>query len=373
MTNQELLEFHRRLIAIPSISGQEGTICDCVASWLIERGIQVERQGNNLFALASERRSSKPLVCFNSHLDTVPASPQWTRDPFQPAVEDGRVYGLGSNDAKAPVAAMTAAFLRLRELGDRCPVDLLLTLAAQEEVGGKGTEKLIPFLREQGLTPDFGIIGEPTELNIAVAQKGLLILEVIGKGQACHAAHRKALGAPNAIRNLAQGLIRIDEAVESGELGSAHALLGEVTAEPTVIQGGTARNINPASASCYLDIRVNPGPSSQEGLKTVATKLAPSCELKIFSDRLKPYEIEASHPLAVAALKAAQELKPDARCFGSRGLSDLVFFQGIPAVKAGPGVSERSHTADEFVLESEILAGARFYENTVIQLGATLS
>jgi acetylornithine deacetylase len=371
LTDAELLALHRELVAIPSVSREEDRISAFVADFLSSKGMAVERQGNNIFALSSPDSTDGKLICFNSHLDTVPPAPGWKREPHKPVIEDAldgrRIYGLGSNDAKASVAAMITAFVRIASDKSKKNPRLLLALTAQEEVGGKGAEALIPELKRRGLTPDAAIVGEPTELNIATAQKGLLILELVAKGQACHAAHRKKIGAPNAIRILAKDLTVLDEAVEAGALGRAHKLLGETTFEPTMVSGGTARNMNPAESACYIDIRVNPNPPV-DVVATLRSKLKGS-ELKVFSDRLKPYEISEAHPFVAAALNAARTIKSDACTFGSRGLSDLVFFDGVAAVKAGPGVTERSHTADEFVLEKEILEGARFYEQLARSYG----
>ncbi|MGD1148163.1 MAG: M20/M25/M40 family metallo-hydrolase [Thermoanaerobaculaceae bacterium] len=351
MNDAELLALHREMVAIPSISGNEGPLAEYLARRLAEAGIEARRFGNNLYAAVSRG----PVVCLNSHLDTVPASPGWTRPPHEPAVAGGRVFGLGSNDAKAAAAAMTAAFLRLAAETNELGVRVLLALSAEEEVGSRGSEALVPELGRQGLKPDVVVVGEPTGLDVATAQKGLLVLELRGKGRACHAAHGRALGADNAIRTLAHDLV----ALEGVDLGPADPRLGPVTIEPTVVSGGTARNMVPAEASCILDVRANPEPGPGE----IVTRLRAlvSGELRVLSNRLRPYEIAEDHPLVKAALGA----RPGARTFGSRGLSDLVFFSGIPGIKVGPGKSERSHTPDEYVFESEVLEGARFYERVV--------
>ncbi|MDD5563567.1 MAG: M20/M25/M40 family metallo-hydrolase [Thermoanaerobaculaceae bacterium] len=352
MTDAELLALHREMVAVPSLSGQEGPLAEFLVGFLAARGVGVERFENSLFAVAGQG----PVVCLNSHLDTVPASPGWTRPPHRPQVEDGRVYGLGSNDAKGAGAAMTAAFLRLAARGPDLGVRVVLALAAEEEVGSKGTERLVPELARRGLRPDAVVVGEPTDLEIATSQKGLLVLELVTAGRACHAAHGRALGAPNALRALARDLVALDAV----DLGPAHPRLGPVTLEPTMARGGTARNMVPAEASCVLDVRVNPDPAPEEIVARL--RAAVSGELRVASDRLRPYEIAEDHPLVRAALAA----RPQARTFASRGLSDLVFFTGIPGIKVGPGSSERSHTPDEFVLEGEVLEGARFYERLVL-------
>ena len=352
MNDADLLALHREMIAIPSLSGHEGPLASHLERRLGEAGIRTHRLGNSLYAVAG--RGS--VVCLNSHLDTVPASPSWTRPPHQPAVVDGRVFGLGSNDAKASAGAMTAAFLRLARHGDELGVRVLLALSAEEEIGSKGTEALVPELVRRDLKPDAVIVGEPTDLDVATAQKGLLVLELRAQGQACHAAHGRALGAANALRTLARDLV----ALEGVDLGPSHPRLGPVTLEPTMARGGTARNMVPAEATCLLDVRTNPQQAPGEIVERL--RAAVSGELRVVSDRLRPCEIAPDHPLVAAALRA----RPQARTYGSRGLSDLVFFAGIPGIKVGPGSSERSHTPDEYVLESEVIEGAQFYEKVVL-------
>ncbi len=375
MTDAELLALHRKIVAIPSVSRDEDALCAYLVEWLSARGVVAERYGNSLFAVwdGMTTHSSGPTVCLCSHLDTVPPTPAWTRAPHDVTVEEGRVYGLGSNDAKASVATMIAAFLRLRDRvsGGRAAgareaapgLRLLLALTSEEETGGKGAEALVAELARRGLTPDAVIVGEPTGLDIAIAQKGLLVLELVAHGQGCHAAHGRALGATSAIHALARDLV----ALSAVDLGPAHPDLGPVTVEPTVIQGGAARNMVPGEASCVLDVRVNPEPGVAEVLAVLRTVI--EGELRVLSDRLHPCAIDAGHPL----VEAARVARPQAKLFGSRGLSDLVFFRGIPGIKVGPGRTERSHTPDEYVLESEIVEGARFYERAVRECAGRIS
>lgn len=354
MTDSEMLALHREIVEIPSISGDEATLRDRLGGLLAALGVEAQPIGDNLVAV----HGSGPVVCLSTHLDTVPPCPGWTRAPHRAVSENGRVYGLGSNDAKASVAAMTAAFLRLRKRAPDPGVRVLLALSAQEETGGKGAEQMVPELRRLGLAPGAVIVGEPTGLDVAVAQKGLLVLELRGEGRACHAAHARALGTPNAIRRLARDLV----ALETADLGPADPRLGPVTAEPTVVRGGSARNTVPAEATCVLDVRTNPDPGAAEIVARIRS--AVSGEVRVLSDRLRPCSIREDHLLVVAALRA----RAGAKTFGSPGLSDLVFFEGIPGIKVGPGRTERSHTPDEFVLEDEIVEGARFFERAVAEI-----
>ncbi len=359
MNDLELLAFHRDLVATPSVSRDEGRLATRIQTFLRERGVPVSRYGDNLFAVAGD---AGPLLAFNSHIDTVPPAAGWTMKPWEPTVVDGRVHGLGSNDAKASVAAMTAAFLRLWAGGGPLGYRVALTLVVQEETGGDGAEILVPELVRRGLGPDAAVIGEPTGLDVAVAQKGLLMLELRTTGRACHAAHGRALGARNAVRELARDLV----ALEGVDLGPDDPELGPVTMEPTLAAGGTARNVVPAEASCALDVRINPGPDSGSLLDRLRT--AVSGDVFVYSDRLKPCWTDPDALLVQAALAA----RPGSVTFGSRGLSDWVYFRECVAIKVGPGQTERSHTPDEFVLESEIVEGAAFYVSLARNWGAAI-
>lgn len=287
MTDAELLALHREIVGLPSLSHEEGPLAEHIQKWLAGRGVEAQRLGDNLVATFGRG----PVICLNSHLDTVPPSPGWRREPFAATVEDGQVYGLGSNDAKASVAAMLTAFLRLQARGDALGVTVVLTLVAEEEVGGGGTQVVLPDLARRGMRPAAAIVGEPTGLDVAVAQKGLLVLELRAFGQACHAAHARALGAPNALRTLARDLV----AIESVYLGPDNPWLGPVTLEPTVVSGGTARNTVPGEASCILDVRTNPDEAPAELVARLRAAIAG--ELTVRSERLRPVAIPDRHPL----------------------------------------------------------------------------
>lgn len=348
MNDVDLLALHARLVATNSVSRDEGRAADLVARLLEEHGVSPIRVGHNVAAVHGP--TGAPVLHLCSHLDTVPASAAWTRDPWTPTTESGRVYGLGSNDAKASVAGMISAFLELKGAG--LPLRLVLALTAEEEVGGKGAETLLPELKARGLSPDAALIGEPTALDLAVAQKGLLVCELRAEGKSVHAAHARALGTPNPVRLLARDLV----AIEAVDLGPDDPDLGPVTLEPTVLVGSAARNLVPAEASCILDVRVNPTPAPEE-IADRLRALVRHGKLNVLSSRLRPQSTPTDAPIVKACLAA----RPEARTFGSRGVSDWCFYGGVPAVKVGPGATERSHTADEWIGIEEVLAGAAFY------------
>jgi acetylornithine deacetylase len=349
LPEREILALHRAITAIRSVSGEEAGLADFLGDLLRRNGVVLTRIGASLLATVGEG----PLLLLDTHLDTVPPSPGWTQDPWDVRVVDGRVYGLGSNDAKAAVAAMTAAFLAFREA--ELPFTLALALVEGEETRGTGTEAVLAELARRGTPPAAAVVGEPTGLDVAVAQKGLMVLELIARGEACHAAHAAKLGAANAARRLARDLV----ALEAVDLGPSHPRLGAATLEPTQLRAGTARNVVPAEAVALLDVRTTPGLHGWEMVARIQEAVAG--EVRVLSDRLVPRETPEDSPL----VEAVREAAPNARLFGSATLSDLVFMAGIPAVKCGPGRTERSHTPDEYVLESEILDGARFYTRLV--------
>lgn len=344
-----ILALHRRLVATPSVSGTEAVIADFAASWLAERGIHAERVGESLLAT----RGEGPFVLFNTHLDTVPPQEGWSADPWTPHVAEGRVIGLGANDAKASAAAMMAAFVALAH--EPLPFGLALALVEGEETRSLGTQQVLAHLAATGRELSAAVVGEPTGLEVAVAQKGLLVLELTARGEACHAAHAARLGAKNAARLLARDLV----ALEGLDLKPAHPVLGPTTLEPTVVRAGEARNAVPATATAILDGRTTPALDPEEVVARVRRTVAG--EVRVLSSRLKPRDIA----LDAAPVRAALLARPGATTFGSATLSDWSLLDGVPAIKCGPGETERSHTADEFVCEHEILAGARFYRDWV--------
>ena len=363
VSREELLALHRDLVATPSVSGDEVAIVALLSSFLQAHGASVETVGGSLLAWTGEAPvkgdvGGVPLVVLNTHVDTVPPSPGWTREPFEVASEAGKVLGLGANDAKASVAAMVGAFLAVAEVD--LPFSLVLTLVRGEETKSVGTAEVVAEFARRGLVPAMAIVGEPTGLDLAVAQKGLLVLELVARGEAAHAAHARALGAPNAIIALARDVAAIADLPP----GPLDPYLGRATVEPTVVSGGSARNVVPAEARVVLDCRTVPAEPPAALLERLRAAVA--SELVVLSDRLVPVATDASSALVAAALRA----RPAARLYGSATLSDLTFFRGIPALKVGPGESERSHRPDEFVFEDEIVAGAEFYERLLRELAA---
>jgi acetylornithine deacetylase len=358
LSASDLLALHRQLVAIPSVSGGEASLAGFLENFLWERGVGPRRLGDTLLAVVGEpdggdEAEQRPLLLLDTHLDTVPPGEGWSRDPFTPEVVDGRVHGLGSNDAKASVAAMTAAFLALA--GERLPFALGLALVEGEETRGTGTQRVLGDLAERRVPLLGAVFGEPTSLDVSTAQKGLLVLELVACGHGCHAAHAATLGGENAALVLARDLLSLAAA----ELAPRHARLGPTTLQPTVVRAGNARNVVPGEATAVLDVRTTPAASHDEVVARVRAKVA--SEVRVLSKRLEPRETSEDALVVRAALLA----RPQAKLYGSPTLSDLVHVSGTPAIKCGPGASERSHTADEWVAEEEVVAGAAFYVELV--------
>lgn len=352
-----VLEFHREIVGFESVSHQEKALADFLVSRLSSFGLEVKRHEDNIFVTAG----SGPRLLFNSHFDTVPPGTAWTRDPFEVQVVEGRVFGLGSNDAKASVAAMVGALLTVAEQGGPCELGLLLV--PQEETGGRGAEIAWPALRDgrfggnTKFDPQAVVVGEPTNLDLAVAQKGLLIAELLTHGDGGHSANAAAQGAQNAIRELARDLVALESLdLDSAHPGAVHPLLGATTLEPTLVEGGEARNKVAESAKCLLDLRTVPGREPADWIADLRECV--SGDVRVVSDRLRSIDCDPQSWIVRAALRA----RPEAKTYGSRTLSDWVYFREIPGIKCGPGRTERSHQPDEFVMESEILAGRGFYE-----------
>lgn len=351
----ELVALHRELVRTPSISGDEGAAIAVAARWLEHHGVAVERIGGSLFAGSPARG---PYVLFDSHLDTVPVAPGWTRDPHGAELDGDRIYGLGANDAKASVAAMIAATIAHAERGGR---GLALALVRDEERRSAGTEEIVAELARRGAPPVGAVVGEPTGLDLAVAQRGLLVLELVAHGEAAHAAHARALGARNAALALARDLVAL-ERLAAEEPGPTDPLLGRSTFEPTMISGGTAKNVVPAEAHAILDCRTVPA-ESPEALRARLARVVES-RLVVVSDRLKPVATDPKAALVVAARRA----RPEAAIYGSATMSDMAFFRDVPAIKVGPGESSRSHRPDEFVTVAELEEGAAFYDRLLREL-----
>ena len=323
----------KQLVAIPSLSRQEDEKAAFLAACLAENGCSVQRVGNNLYTWAVPYDASKPVVLLNSHIDTVKPNASWTRAPHEPVVEDGCVFGLGANDAHASVVSLIATFMELRRT--RQAYNMLLGLSCEEEVSGRnGMELLL-----KNLPPiDFAVVGEPTGMRLAVAEKGLMVIDAVTHGKAGHAARDEGENAIYKAVNDIQWL--------SGyQFPKVSETLGPVKLSVTMIEAGTQHNVVPDTCKYVVDVRINEHYTHQEVLDVLSTSV--QATLTPRSMRLCPSGISRDHPFVARCLAQGIET------FGSSTLSDQALMP-FPSVKIGPGESARSHTADEFVKIEEI-------------------
>ncbi|MDD5302296.1 MAG: M20/M25/M40 family metallo-hydrolase [Elusimicrobia bacterium] len=342
MNSVELL---RELIRIPSESRSEDAVVARLESAFLELDLAPKKTGRNLTAMLDG--GDGPLLLLNSHTDTVPVGQGWTRDPLAANIEDGKIYGRGSNDAKGCLVAMMIG-ARKAFAANAPKGKVLIAASCEEEVLGQGLEVLLPALPR----PDAAVVGEPTGLKAAVAQKGLLLLEIIAKGRSAHAAHG---GGINAVEAAARDVLALSKLA----IDTEHPALGKTTIHVTQISGGDRHNVIPDRCKLVVDIRTTPSVSPDEIIALV--KKTVEGEVVVRSSRLGSVETDPGHAVVQAALAA----NPAGRAYGSPTLSDWVFLKGIPTVKAGPGDSKRSHTPDEYLEVAELEAGVDFYEKLI--------
>jgi acetylornithine deacetylase len=315
------------LVAARSPSREEGPAADVLEAWLRARSLDVVRADRNVAAIVDSGVPG-PTVLLLSHHDTVPATEAWTRPPWTPTIEGGCMYGLGANDAKGCLSAMCLAVAAARPKRGR----IVLVGACEEEVGRGGAEVFLPTLP----AADHAIVGEPTGLDIAVAQNGMLILEAETHGRAGHAARPHL--ADNAIYRGARDVLALEALV----LDRVHPAAGRTTHAVTVCSAGDRHNVIPDRFRFTVDLRTTPAYTHAE-LEGIV-RSAVSAEVRVRSDRFRPVATPENAPVLAAALAAV----PGARTFASPTLSDWAHLAS-PAIKWGPGLSEVSHTADEWV------------------------
>lgn len=335
-----MISLLQQLIAIPSLSRDEGAVADFLESWLTEEGLAPHRCGNNLWCC----HGTGPAVLLDAHIDTVKPVTGWTRDPFTPTIEDGRLYGLGSNDDGGSVVALIAAYRRL--IAKPQPYTLILSLSAEEETSGrKGLEISLPEMEAACGPISFGVFGEPTSLEMAVAEKGLMVLDCTVTGKAGHAARDTGI---NAIYKALPAI----EWFRNKQFEKVSPLLGSVKMTVTQIQAGTQHNVIPDVCTFVVDTRSNGLYTNEELLEQIQAEVP--CQAVARSTRLCGSSIAENHPL----VQRAKEL--GIPTVGSPTLSNQALCR-FPSVKIGPGNSSRSHTADEYVDVADIGKATELY------------
>jgi acetylornithine deacetylase len=341
------LSLLEQLVAIPSVSGEEATVAAFVEETVRGWGLDVVRDDTSV-RVEVRGRSPGATLALVSHLDVVPPGAGWTRDPFTPVIEGDRLYGRGSGDAKASVAAMLTAARDASQDRGLERGRLLVILGYGEETRHTTMDRAL----ERAGPVDAAVVGEPTNLDFATAQRGLMMVDLVARGDQRHAGYAAADGDfVNAALVLARDLLRLGDLFDQ----RTHPVLGRTTATPTMLDAGVSRNVTPPTATAILDVRSTPDWTHEQIAELLRSRL--DSEVVVTSKRLVPCET----PPGSSLLAAARRARPESAQFGSPTCSDWVFLRHLDAIKAGPGTSRRSHTPDEYVDLPEVTAARRFY------------
>jgi acetylornithine deacetylase len=337
----------KKLIATQSFSREEDKTADIIEAFFKEKNIPTERKGNNIWAKNAFYTEGLPVVLLNSHHDTVKPVSGWTRDPFSPDIEKGILYGLGSNDAGGPLVSLIATFCHFYD--KKLSFNLILAATAEEEISGaNGIASILPELPPITV----GIVGEPTMMQMAVAEKGLMVVDGITHGKAGHAARNEGV---NAIYIALKDI----EIIKNFKFDKTSEFLGDIKMTVTQIEAGTQHNVVPDTCKFVIDIRSNECYSNAEIFEIIQKQV--KSELKPRSFRLNSSRIELTHPLILRGIELGLSY------YGSPTLSDQALMP-FETLKIGPGDSARSHTANEYIGVTEIEEGIEIYKKLLADL-----
>ncbi|PTN08588.1 M20 family metallo-hydrolase [Mangrovibacterium marinum] len=338
---EEYIQLLRSMIQTPSFSREEGPVADLVRNFLTARGVDFQVKGFNTWARNQFWHEGKPVVLLNSHIDTVKPSKNWTKDPFGAVLEGDCLVGLGSNDAGASLVSLMAVFNHFYAEKD-LPFNLIFAASCEEEISGpNGMENLVPELGEVSLA----IVGEPTQMQMAIAEKGLMVLDCTAHGKAGHAARNEG---ENALYKAVDDI----QILRNYRFGEVSEVLGEVKMSITQINAGYQHNVVPDTCSYVVDVRINEFYSNQAAFEIIAGLVGSTVVPR--STRLNSSGIPVDHPIVERGLGLGLSY------YGSPTTSDQAVMP-FPSIKIGPGDSARSHTADEYILISEIENGFKIY------------
>ncbi len=338
----DAIELLKELICTPSFSKEEDDTAKAIEKFFALRNIPSKRKKNNVWTTNKYFDKAKPTLLLNSHHDTVKPNAGYTRNPFVANVEGDKLYGLGSNDAGGPLVALIATFVSLYEQTD-LNYNIVLAATAEEEISGHdGIASIFSDLP----AIDFAIVGEPTQLQMAIAEKGLVVLDCIAKGAAGHAARNEG---DNAIYKALKDI----EWIKNYQFPKESETLGPVKMTVTIVTAGKQHNVVPAECTFTIDVRTTDAYTNEEVIDTIKKHISSTVVPR--SIRLQPSFISKNHVL----VKAANEL--EIQTYGSPTLSDQALIQ-VPSVKIGPGNSARSHAADEYIGIAEIAEGISVYQ-----------
>ena len=337
----DALTLLKQLIATPSFSRDETHTADLLETFFRERDVPTQRLKNNVWAVNRQFDPAKPTLLLNSHHDTVKPNTSWTLDPFSPLEQDGKLFGLGSNDAGGCLVSLIAAFLHFYDRTDLA-YNILLIASAEEEISGRdGLELVMPHVP----TIDFAIVGEPTEMQLAIAEKGLLVLDCTAHGVSGHAARDEG---DNAIYHALQDI----DWLRTYQFPNVSPTLGPIKMSVTIIQAGTQHNVVPDACTFTVDVRVTEQYTLEEVIAIIRANLRSDVQPR--SIRLTPSSIPVEHPIVQAGLALGRHT------YGSPTTSDQAVLS-CPSLKCGPGHSGRSHSANEFLYLHELGDGVRGY------------
>lgn len=330
----EAVSLLSHLIATPSVSRDERRAADIMEEELTRCGFTPHREANNVWAIGLCQREDRPTLLLNAHIDTVKPVASYTRNPYEPSLEDGTLYGLGSNDCGGGLVSLLQVFREL-SASERCPYNLVYLASAEEEVSGKdGISRALPLLPHV----DVAIVGEPTGMQPAVAEKGLMVVDITAHGKSGHAARNEGV---NAIYEALDDLCWI----RSHRFDRVSQFLGPTKMQATVVNAGTQHNVVPDECKIVVDVRTNELYTNEEVFDIISSHCKSECRARSF--RLHSSRIDLNHPLVERCV--ALGLQP----FGSPTLSDQALMP-FASLKLGPGQSARSHSANEYIKVSEI-------------------
>lgn len=337
----EAIELLKRMIEIPSVSRDETRVADMLEAFFKDKGFKTKRKGNNIWIVSDDFSENKKTILLNAHIDTVKPASTWKHNPFAATIEDNKIIGLGSNDDGASIVSLFEAFSYLNKEEQNC--NFIFLASCEEEVSGRnGIESVLPELGKI----DVALVGEPTGMQPAIAEKGLMVVDVTVKGKAGHAARNEGV---NAIYKAMDDINWIRNHVFS----KRSETLGNVKTTVTIINSGTQHNVIPDKCTYTIDVRSNENYSNQEIFDILKENLNGEPHARSF--RLNSSRISKEHPLVKRAIALGRT-----ELFGSPTLSDQALMN-FPSLKMGPGESSRSHTAEEFILVSEIEEAINIY------------
>lgn len=351
VTVQEAMELLDKLIATPSHSREESAVADILEAFLREKGVDVQRIHNNVWAVCAGFDATKPTLLLNSHHDTVKPSAAYTMDPYTPLHADGKIYGLGSNDAGASLVSLATVFCNNYRAD--LSYNLVLALTAEEEVmGERGMRAMLPEFECVGIRIDMALVGEPTGMKAAVGERGLLVFDATAHGVRGHAARNEG-------ENALYKAIADIERLRNYRFERRSELLGDINVAVTMISAGTQHNVVPDECKFVVDVRTTDAYTNEQTVELLQS--AVECDLIPRSTRVRASAIGEEHPLVKAASAMGRER------FVSLTTSDMALMP-FPSLKMGVGESARSHSADEYVMESEIMEGIALYDKFINEL-----